>query len=142
VLTFDADCFIRSEAPVASLIPGQARTSSNQVALIIEQADGKPITMAEARAGKWTLGARQESKVVVPYDCWMHVQAAVNMKTRVCTFVQQQIGQVAQPLGTAPLPDDIQPGQPPAFRIHLGSENTCVVLDNVKITRGSAFNVR
>jgi len=142
VLTFDADCFIRSDAPVASLIPGRVRTSPNQVALVIEHVDGKAIAHAEAREGKWTLGTRQESKVAVPYDCWMHLQVAVNMKTRICTFVQQQIGQVAQPLGTAPLPADIQPGQPLAFRIQLGPDNTCVVVDNVKITRGSTAKVR
>ena len=140
VLTFDADCFIRSDAPVASLIPGQARTSPSQVALVIEHSSGKPIARADAREGKWTLqagAASQESSIAVPYDCWMHVQAAVDLKTRVCTFVQQQIGQVAQMLGAAPLPADFQPGQPLSFRIHLGSANTCVVVDNVTITRES-----
>ncbi len=140
VLTFDADCFIRSDSPIPSIMPGQTLTSSNEVAFVIERtgAQAGPIAMAEARQGKWMLqagGAPQESRVGVPYDCWLHAQVAVNMKTRVCTFVQQQIGQVAQKLGTSSLPADFQPGQALSFRVHLGPANTCVVLDNVRITR-------
>ena len=99
------------------------------------------VAMAHARHGKWLLhagGSSRESGVAVPYDCWMHVQVAVNMKDRVCTFVQQQIGQVAQQLGTSPLPTGIQPGQPLSFRIQLGQANTCVAIDNVKITKANA----
>ncbi len=140
-LTFDADFLIRSDAPIASLIPGQARTSQNQVALIIERAGAgrEPIALAEARDGKWLLqsgAAHQESKVAVPYDCWMQLQVALNLKARTCTVVQQQIGQVAQPLGVLPWPAEFQPGQPLAFRIQLGATGTGVAVDNVRITQG------
>jgi hypothetical protein len=143
ILTFDADCFIRSEAPVASILPGQMVTSKNEFAIVIEPADGegRPLAMAEARRGKWLLqgnGPGEEAPVPVPYDCWMRVQVAVNMKTRACTFVQQQIGQVPQKLGTGLLPENVQAGQPLSFRIRLGAANTCVVMDNVRITRASA----
>jgi hypothetical protein len=147
LLTFDADLFIRSDAPIASIIPGQARTSRNQIALMMEHADAgrDPIAMAEAREGKWLLqagGARQESSVAVPYDCWVQLQVAINMKTRACTVVQQQIGQVAQKLGSLPLPPEFRGRQPIAFRIQLGATNTCVAMDNIKITQGSGANIR
>ena len=46
-----------------------------------------------------------------------------------------------QPLATAPLPAGFAPGQQIAFRINLGPKNQCVVLDNVKITQGTAQKV-
>ena len=68
----------------------------------------------------------------------MQVQLAIDMKTRVCTVVQQQIGQVAQTARPLPFSEDFQPGQPLSFRMRLGAANTCVAMDNVRITRGSA----
>ncbi|MCX6934993.1 MAG: hypothetical protein NTZ01_02170, partial [Verrucomicrobia bacterium] len=142
VLTFDADLFIRSDYAYPSIIPGQTISSPNAVSFIIERATGGDIVLAEATAanGKWNLkdGEKfKESKITVPYDCWMHVQLSVDMATRTCNLVQQQIGQVAQNLASASIPADFQPGMPLAFRLHLGNSNNCVVLDNVLITTGS-----
>ncbi len=141
VLTYDVDLFIRSNSSYPSIIPGQTEDSRNEVGLIIERGDGKEGIIAEARAakGKWTLKAGdkgQGADIAVPYDCWMQVQLAVDMASRTVTLVQQQIGQVAQKLATAPLPEDFQPGQPLAFRINLGPSNSRVVLDNVRIAVG------
>jgi len=141
VLTFDADLFIRSDAAYPFIIPGQATSSPNEVRLIIENAETNAI-VAEAIAaqGKWTLNSGKKpsiSEVTVPYDCWMHVQLSVDMTSHELTLVQQQIGQVAQKLATAPLPADFQAGQPLAFRINLGASNSRVVLDNVRITIGT-----
>jgi hypothetical protein len=140
VLTFDADFLIRSDAPIASLIPGQARTSQNQVALIVARAGAghDSLVVADAREGKWLLESgpsREESSVAVPYDCWLQVQVAIDMKARACTVVQQQIGQVAQRLGRLPLAPEFQPGEPLAFRSQLGAASTGVALDNVRITQ-------
>lgn len=138
VLTFDVDLLIRSTANYPYIIPAQNNSSQNKVELIIERG-GKPVVSAEAANGKWTLrtgDAAQQSEIAVPYDCWMHVQLAVDMASRTATLVQQQIGQVAQKLATAPLPKDFQPGELLEFRINLGPSNDCVVMDNVKIAVG------
>lgn len=136
VMTFDADVFIRSDLPYPYIMPGRTESSSNEVRLIIEQADGRPVATAAAVDGKWSLvenGKAKESSIGVPYDCWMQVQLAVDLKKRTCTLAQQQIGQVAQKLMTASLPEDFQPGQSLSCRINLGPANTLVVIDNVKI---------
>ena len=142
ILTFDADLFIRSDSAYPSIIPGQATSSPNAVSLIIERTTGEDAVLAEATAtnGKWNLkdGEKfKESKTTVPYDCWMHVQLSVNMATRTSSLVQQQIGQVAQSLASAPIPSDFKVGMPLAFRLHLGNSSKCVVFDNVLITTGS-----
>ncbi len=144
ILTFDADLFIRSNSAYPFIIPGQATMSQNEVRLIIQNADTDAI-IAEAIAakGKWTLNRGKKpdiSEVTVPYDCWMHVQLSVDMASRTVTLVQQQIGQVAQKLATAPLPADFQSGQSLAFRINLGPSNNRVVLDNVRIAIGKTEN--
>ncbi len=141
-LTFDADLFIRSNSAYPFIIPSQATMSQNEVRLIVENADTDAI-VAEAIAakGKWTLNSGEKSnisEVTVPYDCWMHVQLTVDMASRTVSLVQQQIGQVAQKLATAPLADDFQAGQPLAFRINLGPSNSRVVLDNVRIAVGKS----
>jgi hypothetical protein len=133
---------IRSDSAYPSIIPGQATSSPNAVSLIIERTTGEDAVLAEATAtnGKWNLkdGEKfKESKTTVPYDCWMHVQLSVNMATRTSSLVQQQIGQVAQSLASAPIPSDFKVGMPLAFRLHLGNSSKCVVFDNVLITTGS-----
>lgn len=136
VMTFDTDLFIRSELPFPYIMPDRTNSSRNEVRLIIEQADGKAVATAAAVNGKWTLaenGKAKESSIGVPYDCWMQVQLAIDLRTRTCTLAQQQIGQVAQKLVTVSLPEDFQPGEPLSFRINLGPSNSLVVLDNVKI---------
>jgi hypothetical protein len=144
-LTFDADLFIRSTSSYPSIVPAQTFSSNNSVRLVVEAADGgAPLISAEAADGKWTLAAgndRKNSEVAVPYDCWMQVQLSIDLEKRTCSLVQQQIGQVAQPLATAPLPADFEPGRELAFRLHLGPKNNCVVLDNVKIAVGAEKKV-
>lgn len=145
-VTFDTDLFIRSVLPYPYIIPAQTFSSDNTVRLAVESPTGgtKPLISAEAVNGKWTLQSGDntvKSEVSVPYDCWMQVQLAIDMEKGTCSLVQQQIGQVAQPLATAPLPADFQPGKALSFRINLGPKNQCVVLDNVKITQGTAQKV-
>lgn len=142
-LCFDADLFIRSNAPIASIIPGQARSSPNRVVMNIAAASdaGGEIVLAEAEAGqgKWVLrsgGAVDAGLSTVPYDCWMHVQLAVDTKARVCHFVQQQIGQVAQKLGTVAIPEGVTWEHPLSFRLGVGDGTTRVAVDNVRITKG------
>ena len=145
VVTFDADVFIRSDLPYPYIMPDRTHSSRNEVRLIIEQADSKAVATAAAVNGKWSLlenGKAKESAVLVPYDCWMQVQVAIDLRARTCTLAQQQIGQVAQKLVTASLPEDFKPGQPLNFRIKLGASNQCVVLDNVKIATGKAVATR
>ena len=138
VVTFEVDLFLRSDSSSASLIPYVNTTSSNRVRLIIErdQGDHPTIFSADAFNGKWFLSnnsLNQESPLGVPYDCWVQIQLSIDAVTRTCVLVQQQIGQVAQKLGTVPFPADFQPGQLLAFRINLGSATSSVTLDNVKI---------
>ena len=145
VVTFDADLFIRSDLPYPYLMPGRTNTSRNEVRLIIEQANGKAVATAAAVKGKWSLlenGKAKESEVLVPYDCWMQVQVTIDLRARTCTLAQQQIGQVAQKLVTASLPEDFSAGQPLSFRINLGPANNLVVLDNVKIATGQPQSTR
>lgn len=138
-LTFDTDLFIRSNSGYPSIIPAQTFSSDNVVRMILETAGEKPETLisAEAANGKWTLQSGKNavlSEISVPYDCWMQVQLSVDLAAGTCSLVQQQIGQVAQKLATAPLPENFKPGQPLAFRINMGPKNECVILDNVKIS--------
>jgi len=138
-LTFEADLFIRSDASFPHIMPGRATSSPNEVRLIVEGADGKAIVTAQAAKGKWSVLEGKETKesdIPVPYDCWMHVQLAVDLQSGTCTLVQQQIGQVAQTLVTTTLPAGFQPGKPLKFRINLGPSNERVAMDNVKITTG------
>jgi len=144
-VTFDADLFIRSELPYPYIMPARTHASPNEVRLIIEQADGKAVATAAAVKGKWSLlenGQPKESAVPVPYDCWMQVQVAVDLRARTCMLAQQQVGQVAQKLVTVSLPADFKPGQPLSFRINMGRANNLVVLDNVKIATGQPQGTR
>lgn len=135
VITFDLDLLIRSTLPYPYIVPGTATETRNHVQLMVESAKGNSVVSADGALG--FLKPSDKLRTALPYDCWMHVQLTVNMATRTCRFAQQQIGQVAQELGTSPLPADFQPGQPLAFRIKLGASNNCVVFDNVKITVGN-----
>ncbi len=135
VITFDLDLLIRSTLPYPYIVPGTATETRNHVQLMVESAKGNSVVSADGALG--FLKPSDKLRTALPYDCWMHVQLTVNMATRTCRFAQQQIGQVAQELGTSPLPPDFQPGQPLAFRIKLGASNNCVVFDNVKITVGN-----
>jgi hypothetical protein len=138
VVTFEVDLFLRSDSSSASIIPYVNTTSNNRVRLIIERDEGAHPTIfsADAFNGKWFLSnnsLNQESPMQVPYDCWVQIQLSIDAVTRTCVLVQQQIGQVAQKLGTVSFPADFQPGQLLAFRINLGSATSSVTLDNVKI---------
>jgi len=140
IVTFDLDAFVRSSGSFPIIIPGQNLNSGNSLKLSIATTDGAAVATAEAINGEWKLsaggGGGVVSEVRVPYDCWFHVQLAVDFGKRTCTLVQQQIGQVAQPLATVPLPAGVGAGGDLAFRIGLAGPdpaNNSAVIDNVRV---------
>lgn len=100
-VTLDFDVFIGSDADYPYLIPNFTTASSHRAKIGLMKADGSPLASVFAGAGTWQYwngNAWTDSGITIHYDCWNHIQLALDGNGNYKVTLQVE-GQVPVPAG-------------------------------------------
>ncbi|NUQ65195.1 MAG: hypothetical protein HUU20_22240, partial [Pirellulales bacterium] len=139
ILTVDCDVFIRSSQPFPFMIPNPSVRSDHRTTLsLCKQDSAEAVAALQAGDGTWRYqdGDRHvDSRVPIAYDVWNHVQMALDMRTGVCAFVVQPVGELPTPLGRGHWSGGRRAGEAVRFSIApSGTPGHISCYDNVVIT--------
>lgn len=139
LITIDLDVFIRSNKDFPYIIPDPATRSAHSTVISLESASSdKPLIAVDSARGIWRLWDGTEyvdSKTLVTYDVWNHLQIALDPKKQTYRFVVQPVGELPTFVGQSAHGKTEKPRENLVLKISPSkSENHLSCYDNVLVT--------
>ncbi len=98
MMTLDLDLFIRSDKDFPYILPDLTTRSPHDVTIGLQSASGDaPLAQVRAIDGKWRIwdgGNYVDSKTIVHYDVWNHLQLVVDSKANRYRLIVQPVGEM------------------------------------------------